>query len=141
MKKSKTNYVNNKDLLNELIVLEKTNIISDKLHLMFWEMCKRIASKPRFFSYTWKEDMITKAYLRCIKYAKTFDTTRTNPFGYFTTTIHNCYFKYRTDEMKYQDNKWIELSNHITDMEHKHGINLDLTDDIKDRTNRANVNK
>lgn len=138
-KKTKKNYVNNAELRQELIHLEQTDEFSDKLHLMFWEMCNRIASKPRFFSYTWKEDMITAAYLRCVRYAKSFDTNRTNPFGYFTTTIHNCFFKYRETEMKYQDSKWIELSNHVTEMQHKHRIDLELTEDIKSKMNSANT--
>ncbi len=137
--KKRVNYINNKDLLKELINLKETNKASDELHFMFYEMCKGIASKPRFFMYTWKEDMIVDAYLRCIKYASKFDVNRDNPFSYFTTVIHNCYFKYREVEMKYQNSKWVELSNHLNTLEHEHGITLELTDDIKNKIYKSTI--
>lgn len=135
------NYIDKQEMRNELIKLKDTDIVSEKLHMMFWEMANRIAKKPRFFSYTWKEDMIVTAYLRCIKYAKVFDTNRDNPFGYFSTAIHNCYFKFRNDEMKYQNKKWVELSNHIIEMEHKHNIIVDLNEDIKYKVYTADAKK
>lgn len=126
-----SNYINKEEMVSELKKLKETNIISEKLHLMFYELATRIANKPRFYSYTWKEDMIVNAYLRCIKYAKKFDVNRKNPFGYFTTLIYRYYWKHREVELKYQDKKWSELSNHIDNLEFQHKIKVELPQDIK----------
>ena len=133
-------YVSKKEMVNELIKLKETDLVSEKLHLMFYEMANRIANKPRFYSYTWKEDMIVDAYLRCIRYAKKFDVKKSNPFGYFTTLIYNVYFNYREVELKYQDRKWSELSNHIDNLEITHRIKVEMTEDIKSKMYKATAN-
>lgn len=136
MKQTK-HYVTKEEMREELIKLKETNVFSHKLHMIFYEMSYRIANKGRFYSYTWKEDMITEAYLRCVKYAKVFDTTRDNPFGYFTTAIYRCYFKYREVELNYQDKKWVELSNYASMMENEHSIKLEFPEDIKHKMYKA----
>lgn len=131
MAEIRKNYIDKKVMYESLVSYKDTGVISDELHLMLFDMAKRVASKYRFYSYTWKEDMITDAYLRCIKYIGSYDTTKKNPFGYFTTIIHHTFFAYRTKEMKYQYKKWDELSKLISNLEHEHNITLSLPEDIK----------
>lgn len=94
MKKKKT-YVNNKELLGEIRCYANCGEISDELHMMFYMMCQKIISRPRFLRYTkeWKEDMIHAAYLKCLDVLsrKRFDDDRVNPFSYFTTVISNSF--------------------------------------------------
>jgi len=131
MVKEKTNYIKKSTLYDKICDYKESGVISDELHLMLFDMAKRVASKYRFYSYTWKEDMITDAYLRCIKYIDSYDISKKNPFGYFTTIIHHTFFAYRTKEMNYQYKKWDELSKLISNLEHEHNITFSLPEDIK----------
>lgn len=89
----KKNYVNNITLREELIKHFETEIISDKLHFIILDMCKRIGSKPNFCNYTYIQDMIFDAYTKCIGVIsrKKFNIERQNAFAYFTTVIHNSF--------------------------------------------------
>jgi len=149
MSDPKTHYIDKQDMYNEIVKYHETGIISEELHNMFFMMAKRIASKPRFHGYTWKEDMITDAYLRCLKYVNAFKLTkenpidygfiRTNPFGYFTTVIYRVFWAYRNTEMAYQNKKWVELSNLVTKLEHEHNITLSLPENIKEKMFSSSV--
>lgn len=130
---SDKNYVSKEELYNEIVHYFDTGLVSDHLHLMIFDMAKRIVTKGRFHGYTWKEDMVTDGYLRCIKYLKSYDLTKKNPFAYFTTIIYHTYWAYRTKEMDYQNKKWIALSNLVTKMEHEFNITLAMPDNIKEK--------
>ena len=86
---AKKKYVTNKELRENIFLYHETGVIPEKLHLMLYEMAKRIGSKPNFVNYTFKDDMISDSYLRCLKALDKYDTDRMNAFGYFTTVIHN----------------------------------------------------
>ena len=131
MKTERKNYVDKKVLYSEISDYKNTGVISENLHLLIYDMAKRVASKYRFYNYTWKDDMICEAYLRCIKYMGSYDLTKSNPFGYFTTIIHHTFFAFRNKEMSYQYKKWDELSKLISNLEHEHNITLSLPEDIK----------
>ena len=87
------NYVNNKELLKEILGFYETDFISEKLHLMFYEMCKRIITRPRYNRYTpeYREEMISESYLKCLEVLlrKTFNPEKSNAFSYFTSVISN----------------------------------------------------
>ena len=102
MAKQKKAYINNEELLGEIRDYLCCDEISNRLHLMFYEMRDLVSpiilyliSRPRFLRYTkeWKEDMIQTAYLKCIDVLqrKRFDDTKINPFSYFTTVISNSF--------------------------------------------------
>lgn len=103
----KKNYVNNKSLLEKIIEFHSTGVISEELHMMFWEMCNRIIGRSRFNRYTqdWREDMVSDAYVKCLVVVLKFDLERTNPFAYFTTVISNCFLDYIGNESKQRDIK------------------------------------
>jgi DNA-directed RNA polymerase specialized sigma24 family protein len=120
--KEKVKYVSNKELKKQLILFKRTGIMTDKLHLILFEMCKRIISKNNWNRYTWKEDMVSDAYLKCLEIAKRFDTTRDNPFSYFTTVIHNFYkdyIKYEKKQKKIKNNTKLQYD---SEMYFKYGI-------------------
>jgi hypothetical protein len=88
MPKKKNHYIDNEEMLQELISFKENGTLSENLHLMFYEMAKKIGTKPRFSGYTWIEDMVSDAYLKCCNVAHKFDPDKTqNPFGYFSTVI------------------------------------------------------
>lgn len=86
------NYITNKELHYEIKKYQKSGVHSEKLHLMFYKMAEQISSKGNFANYTWQEDMISDAYLKCLEVSAKFDLKRENPFSYFTTVIHNYFY-------------------------------------------------
>ena len=109
-------FVNNDELYEDILDFKRTNIISEQLHMSFWNMCNNIINRPRFVRYTeeWKEDMITTAYIKCLKVVKKFKLSKKMPFSYFTTVITNCFI----DHVK-SENKQKQIKDKILD---KHNI-------------------
>jgi len=130
---ARKNYVNNKDLLIELRKLVETGVHSERLHLMFYEMAKRIRFKWPQNRYS--DDMISTAYLKCLNVAEKFDLERTQAFSYFTTVIHNCYLDFMYDEKKQNMVKDKALDIFTTEFISKHGIRLVQYE--KSRLNKA----
>lgn len=102
-------YIKNNDLIEEIKIYKKTNIISDKLHILLYNLSKNIASRPNWRDYTWREDMISDAYLKCLLKLDNFDEKR-NAFSYFTTIIFN-FFKDVIKNYK----KHTKIIDHLTD--------------------------
>jgi hypothetical protein len=61
------------------------------------KIAKGLANKPNFYSYTWKDDMISDAIENCCKVVSSFNPNavtragKPNAFGYFTQI---CYFAF-----------------------------------------------
>lgn len=125
MKKSKGKYyVKNKEMLAELRQMEANGdgIITEDLHLMFYKMAQKIGTKPRFSGYSWIEDMISDAYLKCCNIAHKFDTEKENPFGYFTTVIINFFWDALAGETKQKNIKDRLRDDQISQIYHRYGI-------------------
>jgi len=106
-------YINNKTLLSEIIEYKKTNIISEKLHLLLYELAKNIAYKPNWINYTWIDDMISDAYLKCLIKLDKYDINKSNnPFSYFTSVIGNFYIDY-IKKYKYHEKIIQKLENNF----------------------------
>lgn len=131
--KKKVPYVTNKELLSALKRMETSGNVSEDLHLMLYKMAEKISNKTIFRNYTYIDDMVSEAYMRCLHYITRFDTSKPNPFAYFTTIIHHSFIAFIKREKSYQGKKWNELSNLVSQMESEHGVTLDLTDSIKER--------
>lgn len=131
--KKREHYLKNEDLLAELKILERTGKRTDKLHVMFYQLATRIGSKASFRGYTYIDDMISYAYERCITKADRFDTSRDNPFSYFTTVVTNTFLRFIEKEKNYQKKKWSELASLETEMCHQYGINFSLNDNIREK--------
>lgn len=99
----KRNYINNpdfcealenhRDLTRKAIAEGKeAPRISKYIGECFYQLATRIATKPNFSGYTYKEDMILDAVERCVTYIGSFnpDVTR-NPFAYFTRVVYNAF--------------------------------------------------
>ena len=77
------NYVNNKEIMVEMIEYRRTGVISERLGEMYYLIASNLANKSNFIGYTWKDDMIADAVLTCVKYCKNFNPEKSNnPFGY-----------------------------------------------------------
>lgn len=111
-KRTKRNYVNNADLYAAMIEYKKAyNEAEDSgdprpdvphyIGECVWEIAKRLATKPNFSGYTFKDDMIMDGVENCIQYMHNFNPDKTsNPFAYFTQIIYYAFLRRIAKEKK-----------------------------------------
>jgi hypothetical protein len=58
--------------------------IPDYLGECFLLISTKLAYRPNFSAYSWKEEMISDGVENCLHYCDNFDTTKGKAFGYFT---------------------------------------------------------
>lgn len=102
----KKNYLNNKDLLAEVVKSKAQQQMSDKLALMLTMLCKKYAKKGNFANYSYNDDMQGYAMLMLVKTWKSFDPNKSNnPFAFFTQCIKNSFIQYLNHEKRQRDVK------------------------------------
>ena len=123
-KKKSEHYVNNKELLEALIVYrEKVAIAKEKglpkpritnyLGSCFLKIATHLSYKPNFVNYMFRDDMISDGIENCVQYIHNFDPEKSrNPFAYFTQIIHYAFLRRIQKEKKQLDikNKIIEMT-------------------------------
>ena len=99
MAPSKRNYVNNADLLaamKEYLAAcaeadeQDKEVPQDPRYVgnCIFEIATRLASRPNFSGYSFKEDMIMDGVENCLQYIRNFNPEKsTNAFAYFTQII------------------------------------------------------
>jgi hypothetical protein len=133
-KKKPEHYVNNKELLEALIVyrskveadfLKKNERyptredrakhwegkprIPNYLGECFLKIATHLSYKPNFVNYMFREDMISDGIENCVQYIHNFNPERSqNPFAYFTQIIHYAFLR-RIQKEK----KQLEIKNKI----------------------------
>ena len=121
-RKKSEHYVNNKELLEALIVYrEKVAIAKEKelpkpritnyLGSCFLKIATHLSYKPNFVNYMFRDDMISDGIENCVQYIHNFDPAKyRNPFAYFTQIIHYAFLRRIQKEKKQLDikNKIIE---------------------------------
>ena len=112
-KKRKTNYVNNKDFLEALIIYKKEvelalnenkpmPQLSNYLGECFMEISTRLTRHFKFVGYSYKEEMIGDGIENCMKVVLNFDPSKSNnPFAYFTQVIYMAFIRRIKSEKKY----------------------------------------
>ena len=113
MAKRKTrNYVNNADLLAALIAYQKTcreaedagddrPRVPDYIGTCIYQIATRLATKPNFSGYSYKEDMISDGIENCLLYINNFNPEKSqNPFAYFTQIIWYAFLRRIQKEKK-----------------------------------------
>jgi DNA-directed RNA polymerase specialized sigma subunit len=98
-KPRKKNYVNNKDLYEALITYkgkikeaedsgDEIPRVPDYIGKCIYQIATRLATKPNFSGYSYKEDMISDGIENCLQYINNFNPEKSqNPFAYFTQII------------------------------------------------------
>lgn len=98
-RRAKRNYVNNRDFLDALIQYKKDCSeaeeagdelprVPDYIGTCIYQIATRLATKPNFSGYTYKEDMISDGIENCLLYIRNFNPEKSqNPFAYFTQII------------------------------------------------------
>ncbi len=116
-KKKSEHYVNNKELLEALIVHRKrvetakqNNLpkppITNYLGECFLKIATHLSYKPNFVNYMFREDMISDGVENCVQYIHNFDPEKSkNPFAYFTQIIHYAFLRRIQKEKKQLDIK------------------------------------
>ena len=112
VKKKSEHYVNNKELLEALIVyrakvahakendLQKPRI-TNYLGECFLKIATHLSYKPNFVNYMFREDMISDGIENCVQYIHNFDPEKAiNPFAYFTQIIHYAFLRRIQKEKK-----------------------------------------
>ena len=121
-RKKSEHYVNNKELLEALIVYRakvahaKENVlpkprITNYLGSCFLKIATHLSYKPNFVNYMFRDDMISDGIENCVQYIHNFDPEKSrNPFAYFTQIIHYAFLRRIQKEKKQLDikNKIIE---------------------------------
>jgi hypothetical protein len=105
-------YVNNKDLYEEMkkykqkcIEAEAAGkplpVLSNYIGQCFLMICNKLATKPNFGGYTYKDEMIADGIENCISAAHSFDPEKSNnPFAYFTQIAWNAFIRRISKEKK-----------------------------------------
>ena len=130
-RKKTEHYVNNKKLLEELIVYrakvfkakekyikkygedppkmgawEGKPTIPNYLGECFLKIANHLSYKPNFVNYMFREDMISDGIENCVQYIHNFDPEKSrNPFAYFTQVIHYAFLRRIQKEKKQLDIK------------------------------------
>ena len=112
VKKKSEHYVNNKQLLEALIVyrakvqdakekgLDKPRI-TNYLGECFLKIATHLSYKPNFVNYMFRDDMISDGIENCVQYIHNFDPDKSrNPFAYFTQIIHYAFLRRKQKEKK-----------------------------------------
>ena len=112
VRKKSEHYVNNKQLLEALIVsrgkvatakendLPKPRI-TNYLGECFLKIATHLSYKPNFVNYMFREDMISDGIENCVQYIHNFDPEKSrNPFAYFTQIIHYAFLRRIQKEKK-----------------------------------------
>jgi hypothetical protein len=133
-KKKTEHYVNNRELLEALIVYrskveadffkknernptredrakqwEGKPQIPNYLGECFLKIATHLSYKPNFVNYMFREDMISDGIENCVQYIHNFNPERSqNPFAYFTQIIHYAFLR-RIQKEK----KQLEIKNKI----------------------------
>ena len=112
VKKKSEHYVNNKELLEALIVYRakvahaKENDlakprITNYLGECFLKIATHLSYKPNFVNYMFREDMISDGIENCVQYIHNFDPEKSkNPFADFTQIIHYAFLRRIQKEKK-----------------------------------------
>ena len=124
MAKRKRNYVNNPEFYQAMVEYKKLckeaedqgkeqpqlpNYVGECIY----QIANRLAQKPNFFGYSYKDDMISDGLENAVKCAANFNPEKSNnPFAYFTQVIWFAFLRRIEKEKKqlYVKHKIIEHS-------------------------------
>lgn len=103
-KKKKKNYINNKDLLTQVIKSKERGVMTDEFGKMMMLLVKRYSSKGCYSGYTYVDDMESYALMTVCKVWNSFNPEKSsNPFAYFTQTIKRAFWQYLHQEERHRD--------------------------------------
>jgi DNA-directed RNA polymerase specialized sigma24 family protein len=115
-------YVNPKEFGELIQKFYNTDVLSDELVLMASKIAYRLAYRPNFINYTYRDDMIGDAVIKIVAALqnKKFNHEKGNPFSYFTKIAINAFRNRIKKEKKqhdavtaYQEEMYNELMDNV----------------------------
>lgn len=98
------NYLNNKDLVQEVIKCKEAGEMSDKLARMLKLLCSRYAKRGNYINYSYNDDMQSYAMLMLVKTWQSFNPERgQNAFAFYTQCIHHSFSQYLNKEKQHRN--------------------------------------
>ena len=91
-----------KDKVNEAEAVDDPKPpIPDIVGSALLKIANRLATKPNFINYTFREEMVSDGIENCINYIDNFDPEKSkNPFAYFTQIIYYAFLRRIQKEKK-----------------------------------------
>ena len=84
-------YVDNKEFVTQLVAYKErlaTNAderVPEYVGMCILEICKRFSTRPNFYGYSYRDEMVSDAVENCLMYVTNFDPAKSsNAFSYFT---------------------------------------------------------
>ena len=169
IEKKPKHYINNPDFLDALVNYKKScddakinnkedPRIPNYIGECFLKIAEHLSRKPNFFSYSFREEMISDGIENCLMYFRNFDPDKSkNPFAYFTQIKYyaflrrimkekkQLYIKYKATEQMgildefevYEDSdgyaKQFQLYDNISEFIHNYEENKRKKKDIKSK--------
>jgi ABC-type microcin C transport system permease subunit YejE len=111
-KKKANNYIDNKKFYAEMIIYrrlydesliagEPRPIVSRYIGECIMLIATRLATRPNFVGYSYKDEMISDGIENCLAYIHNFNPEKsTNPFAYFTQIIYYAFLRRIQKEKK-----------------------------------------
>lgn len=97
-------YLNNKDLLAQVILSKKQGKMTNELAKMLQLLTLRYGKKGNWVNYTYNNDMQSYAMLMIVKTWQGFDPNKSsNPFAWFTQCIKNSFIQFLNLEKRQRD--------------------------------------
>ena len=138
-KKPKRNYVNNPEFLQAIIAYKNkckeaeesgddNPQIPNYIGECLYQIANRLATKPNFSGYTYKEEMISDGLENAVQALGNFDPNKSsNPFAYFTQIIWYAFLR-RIDKEK----KQLYIRHKVTEQSVVHGTAVERDDSGSD---------
>ena len=114
-------YVDPEALKQEIIRFQKTGIMSNELGNMFLAIAKRYVSRPNFNGYSYRDEFISSAVYRMVRYAENIDPSK-NCFAYLTQITHFSALATLKKEKKFSELKAALTDDALDDIAHDEGI-------------------
>lgn len=111
-KKKPTNYIDNKKFYTEMVIYrrlcdeakeagEERPVVSRYIGECIMMIATRLATRPNFVGYSYKDEMISDGIENCLAYIHNFNPEKsTNPFAYFTQIIYYAFLRRIQKEKK-----------------------------------------
>jgi DNA-directed RNA polymerase specialized sigma24 family protein len=100
-------YVNNERLVEELmqykarLASNPDERLPEYIGKCILDICTKFASRPNFYGYSYKDEMISDGIENCIQYVHNFDTAKSsNAFAYLTQIAYYAFIRRIAREKK-----------------------------------------
>ncbi len=93
MAKRKKNYLNNRDLYDQLVISKDQDALTKEAEKMLILLAERTINKMRYVNEDDRMDCLQFAVLDLLKYWRNFNPKYTNAFAYFTEIAKRGYAK------------------------------------------------